>query len=60
MRPRWSTLQICEINPKNGYSLFGLKRALELQGDVDNATAVAERFDHAWAEATHKLTSSRH
>lgn len=46
-------------NPENGYSLFGLKLALEQQGKDEDATAVAERFERAWADATHKLTSSR-
>ena len=47
-------------NPENGYSLFGLSRALEQKGDESNATAVAKRFDKAWAGATHELTSSRY
>jgi tetratricopeptide (TPR) repeat protein len=46
-------------NPENGYSLFGLKIALEQQGKREDALAVAKRFDRAWAGATHKLTSSR-
>ena len=46
-------------NPENGYSLFGLKLALEAQGKVDDALAVAERFDRAWADADVQLTSSR-
>ncbi|MEM1369903.1 MAG: hypothetical protein AAGG02_18235 [Cyanobacteria bacterium P01_H01_bin.15] len=46
-------------NPENGYSLFGLKRALELQGKRDDAEAVKERWESAWAGATHELTSSR-
>ena len=46
-------------NPENGYSLFGLKRALEAQGKLDGARQVAGRFDRAWAEADHQLTSSR-
>ena len=48
------------VNPENGYSLLGLKRALEQQGDAENASAVGERFDRAWADATHKLISSRY
>jgi tetratricopeptide (TPR) repeat protein len=46
-------------NPENGYSLFGLKLALEQQGKIDDALAVAERFEKAWAEADVTLTSSR-
>jgi tetratricopeptide (TPR) repeat protein len=47
-------------NPGNGYSLFGLKHALEKQGKREDAQAVAKRFDRAWADATHTLTSSRY
>jgi tetratricopeptide (TPR) repeat protein len=46
-------------NPENGYSLYGLKVALEQQGKSADARVVANRFDRAWAGATHKLTSSR-
>ena len=46
-------------NPENGYSLFGLKLALERQGQSDQALEIAKRFDRAWAGATHELTSSR-
>ena len=47
-------------NPENGYALFGLRLALQDQGELEDALAVANRFDHAWADATHKLTSSRY
>jgi tetratricopeptide (TPR) repeat protein len=47
-------------NPENGYSLFGLKLALEQQGNDAHALEVAERFDRAWVGATHKLGSSRY
>ena len=46
-------------NPENGYSLFGLKLALEKQGKRNDAQAVDKRFKRAWADANHKLTSSR-
>jgi len=46
-------------NPENGYSLFGLQRALERQGQIEDARAVAERFARAWAKASHELNSSR-
>jgi len=46
-------------NPENGYSLFGLKMALEQQGKDEDALAITKRFDRTWAGATHKLTSSR-
>lgn len=47
-------------NPENGYSLYGLKLALEQQGNREHALEVAERFDRAWAGATHELASSRY
>lgn len=46
-------------NPENGYSLFGLKIALEQQGKDEDALAMTKRFNRTWAGATHKLTSSR-
>ena len=46
-------------NPDNGYSLFGLKQALEAQGRLDEALAMKARFDAAWADADHELTTSR-
>ena len=47
-------------NPDNGYALFGLKRALEQQGKRQDASATKKRFDRAWADATHQLSSSRY
>lgn len=47
-------------NPRNGYSLFGLHRALEEQGRAEDARSVAARFERAWAHATHELSSSRY
>lgn len=46
-------------NPENGYSLFGLKVALEQLGKTEDAQSVAKRFNRAWSDATHTLTSSR-
>ena len=46
-------------NPGNGYSLFGLKLSLEQQGKIEDARAVTQRFNRAWADAPHELTSSR-
>jgi tetratricopeptide (TPR) repeat protein len=46
-------------NPDNGYSLFGLQVALKQQGKTEDALAVAKRFNRAWSDATHTLTSSR-
>lgn len=47
-------------NPENGFSLFGLRLALEGQGKRADALSVAERLDRAWADSTHELTSSRY
>jgi tetratricopeptide (TPR) repeat protein len=37
--------------PENGWSLFGLARALREQGRAADAEAVAARFDAAWSRA---------
>lgn len=47
-------------NPENGYSLFGLSQALTALGDQAGAAAASERFDLAWANADHELSSSRY
>lgn len=47
-------------NPENGYALFGLKESLEAQGRIGEALEIAERFENAWADADHQLTSSRY
>jgi len=46
-------------NPENGYSLFGLKTALEQQGKGGDAKSVMARYEKSWAKASHVLTSSR-
>jgi tetratricopeptide (TPR) repeat protein len=46
-------------NPENGYALFGLRDALTEQGRRQDAMNVSNRFDNAWSDATHTLTSSR-
>jgi tetratricopeptide (TPR) repeat protein len=46
-------------NPENGWSLFGLRQALEAQGKIDEASLVAQRFRKAWADADVTLTSAR-
>jgi len=46
-------------NRDNGWSLFGLIKALEAQGKKDQAAAVQKRFDKAWSAADVKLTTSR-
>jgi tetratricopeptide (TPR) repeat protein len=48
-----------ETHPENGWSLFGLHRALATQGRDDEATAVLERFKRAWSRADVHLTGSR-
>lgn len=46
-------------NPANGYALFGLKQALEVQGRKADATDVDAQFRAAWKGADVQLTSSR-
>ena len=46
-------------NPENGYSLFGLKLALEQRGKSEETLIYTKRFNKAWKDATHSLTSSR-
>ncbi len=44
--------------PENGWSLFGLSRALKMQKKTAQAAAVAERLKKAWQYADIKLTGS--
>jgi tetratricopeptide (TPR) repeat protein len=46
-------------NPENGWSLFGLARALEAQGQASAAAEIDARFQQAWTHADFQLTSSR-
>ena len=46
-------------HPQNGWSLFGLAKSLEAQGKIDEAKAVQQEFEDAWADADVTLTSSR-
>jgi tetratricopeptide (TPR) repeat protein len=46
-------------NRENGWSLFGLQKALAAQDRKDEAAAVQERFTKAWARADVTLTSSK-
>jgi len=46
-------------NPENGWSLYGLKLALEAQGRDHEAAEVDARFAQAWADADIRLTASR-
>ena len=45
-------------NPKNGWSLFGLAKALEAQGDKAGAEKARVEFQAAWKQADIPLTSS--
>lgn len=45
--------------PKNGWSLFGLSRALRAQNKSAQARWVEQGFANAWARADAKLTASR-
>ncbi|MBL4612338.1 MAG: hypothetical protein JKY91_01200, partial [Emcibacter sp.] len=47
-------------NPKNGYSLFGLKQSLKAQGKADTAKVASERFNRAWKNADVSLKTSRY
>jgi tetratricopeptide (TPR) repeat protein len=51
--------QDLERFPENGYSLFGLKLALEAQDRREEAVAVDARFQKAWRDADVTLVSSR-
>jgi tetratricopeptide (TPR) repeat protein len=44
--------------PNNGWSLFGLARALKEQGKQAEALAIKQQFDKAWEHADVKLASS--
>jgi tetratricopeptide (TPR) repeat protein len=44
--------------PDNGWSLFGLTRALRLQGSNDEAELYEARFAQIWKDADTKLKSS--
>ena len=46
-------------NPKNGWALFGLTKALQAQNEHDEAKRVEADFKKAWADADVTLTASR-
>jgi tetratricopeptide (TPR) repeat protein len=46
-------------NPGNGWSLFGLSKALSAQGKTAEAAAADARFREAWTRADVTLTASR-
>lgn len=45
--------------PENGWSLFGLSKALRQQGRAQEAEAVQRRFSEAWQHADVELAESR-
>lgn len=53
--------QVCRDDlarhPHNGWSLFGLMRALELQGKTDEAARIRPQFEDAWKDADVILSS---
>lgn len=46
-------------NPRNGWSLFGLRESLRAQGKNAEADDVQQRLQEAWSRATVTLTASR-
>jgi tetratricopeptide (TPR) repeat protein len=47
------------LHPRNGWSLFGLVAALEVQGKADEAARTREEFARAWARSEVLLRASR-
>jgi tetratricopeptide (TPR) repeat protein len=47
------------IYPRNGWSMYGLKLALEQQGKTDEAAAMHARFENIWQMADVQLEGSR-
>ncbi|HJQ99749.1 MAG TPA: hypothetical protein VJ826_15650 [Candidatus Polarisedimenticolaceae bacterium] len=47
-----------KVRPENGWSLYGLTRALKAQKKNDEAAATEARFNDAWRDADIKLSSS--
>lgn len=48
-----------EINPENGWALFGLMKSLEAQGETAEAAVVKQRFERAWVNADVELVAAR-
>jgi tetratricopeptide (TPR) repeat protein len=44
--------------PGNGWGLYGLQRALQLQGKAEEATATGKQFDAIWKDADLKIKSA--
>ena len=47
-------------NPENGFSLFGLKQSLVVQGKVEAAADINDRLSRAWKNTDVKLKTSRY
>jgi tetratricopeptide (TPR) repeat protein len=45
-------------HPGNGWSLLGLKQAMEAQGKSEEMTLIAEKLDRAWQRVEERPTSS--
>jgi tetratricopeptide (TPR) repeat protein len=45
--------------PENGWSLFGLMKSLEAQGNTAEATEVQQQFEQVWESADVTLTTTR-
>jgi tetratricopeptide (TPR) repeat protein len=45
--------------PENGWALRGLVKALEAQGEAEQAAIVRKRFEQAWARADVEIPASR-
>ena len=48
-----------KANPENGWSLHGLMKSLQAQGNDGEAAAARARFERAWKHADVELTASR-
>ncbi|SVB87984.1 uncharacterized protein METZ01_LOCUS240838 [marine metagenome] len=46
-------------NHKNGWSMFGLHKALRAQGKSSEAVVAKQQFEIAWQHADIELTQSR-
>ena len=49
-----------EDHPNNGWSLYGLEKALRAQGKLAEADATHRAFEGAWARADHWIRGSRY
>ena len=44
--------------PNNGWSLYGLSRALQRQGKMQEASRIEREYDRVWARADEPTTTS--